>query len=82
MKRNKRGHKLVPNKLILTNLRYLSTDGEVMYNFHEMRTRNDEIESDVQYEPDVTKADINNEALCDWNSPSSYFELNNSSVGG
>uniref|UniRef100_A0A0R3RJE1 Uncharacterized protein n=1 Tax=Elaeophora elaphi TaxID=1147741 RepID=A0A0R3RJE1_9BILA len=48
------------------------------YNFCEMRQRNKEIANDVRYEPNATSAEFDNEAECNWNSPSSYFELNNS----
>lgn len=57
-------------------------DGKMAYNFYEMRQRNNEIANDVRYEPNATTADIDSETQCDWNSPSSYFELNNSTVSG
>ncbi|VDO30942.1 unnamed protein product [Onchocerca flexuosa] len=49
------------------------------YNFYEMQQCNNEIANNVRYEPNaVTTINIDNEAPHDWDSPSSYFELNNS----
>ncbi|KAK6101272.1 RasGEF domain family protein [Brugia pahangi] len=53
-------------------------DGKMAYDFHEMLQRNNEIANDVRYEPNTITANIDSEVECDWNSPSSYFELNNS----
>ncbi|EJW78076.1 hypothetical protein WUBG_11015, partial [Wuchereria bancrofti] len=53
-------------------------NGKMAYDFYEMLQRNNEIANDVRYEPNTITANIDSEAECDWNSPSSYFELNNS----
>ncbi|VBB28110.1 unnamed protein product [Acanthocheilonema viteae] len=45
------------------------------YNFYEMRQRNNEIANGMRCEE--ASADVENETQFDWNSPSSYFELNN-----
>ncbi|MCP9259158.1 Rap guanine nucleotide exchange factor 1 [Dirofilaria immitis] len=53
-------------------------NGKMAYNFYEIQQCNNEIANNMRYESNVTTANIDNEAQYDWNSPSSYFELNNS----
>ncbi|EJD75124.1 rap guanine nucleotide exchange factor 1 [Loa loa] len=74
----KHANNLQPHIVVMQDLLSDDLDGKMTYNFYEMRRRNNEIANDVQHELNATTADVDNETQCDWNSPSSYFELNNS----